>query len=50
MQAIEAAVQSSASGMIFDVQRVDRTNPAGMTGALLQADPFYRRGGNLTFN
>jgi hypothetical protein len=43
MQVIEAAAQGSVPGMMFDVQRVDRYNPAGMTSALLQAEPFYRR-------
>jgi hypothetical protein len=43
MQAIEAAAQKFLPGLAFDVQRIDRTNPAGMTGALLQNEPFYRR-------
>jgi len=43
MQAIEAAAQNSLPGLVFDVQRVDRYNPTGMTGALLQTEPFYRR-------
>ena len=43
MQAIETAAQASVPGLMFDVQRVDRYNPAGMTSALLQAEPFYRR-------
>jgi len=43
MQAIEAAAEKSAPGLVFDVQRVDRKNPAGMAGALLQAAPFYQR-------
>ena len=40
------AIQSAAEGlpdMLFDIQRVDRRNPAGMTSALLQAVPFYQR-------
>jgi hypothetical protein len=43
MQAIEAAAQANHPGLAFDVQRIDRFNPGGMTGALLQAEPFYRR-------
>jgi hypothetical protein len=43
MQAIEAAAQSHLPGQAFDVQRVDRLNPGGMTGALLGTEPFYRR-------
>jgi hypothetical protein len=43
MQAIEAAAEKSVPGMVFDVQRVDRYSPSGLTGALLQAEPFYRR-------
>ena len=43
MQAIAAAAQAQLPDLAFDVQRVDRANPGGMTGALLQAEPFYRR-------
>jgi len=43
MQAIQSAAQTQLPGTVFDVQRVDRYNPGGMTGALLQAEPFYRR-------
>jgi SseB protein N-terminal domain/SseB protein C-terminal domain len=43
MQAIKAAAEKSVPGMVFDVQRVDRRNPVGMTSALLQAAPFYQR-------
>ena len=43
MQAIEAAARSHLPGQVFDVQRVDRFNPGGMTGALLGTEPFYRR-------
>jgi hypothetical protein len=43
MQAIVAAAEKSAPGLVFDVQRVDRKNPAGMAGTLLQAAPFYQR-------
>jgi hypothetical protein len=36
---------------VFDVQRVDRQNPAGLTGALLQVAPFYqRRTADFTLN
>ncbi len=42
---IEHAAAQDAPGIVFDVQRVDRTRPTGMAGALLQAQPFYRRGG-----
>jgi hypothetical protein len=54
MQAIEAAAETSVPGMVFDLHRVDRRNPAGMTKALLQAPPFYQRRtsptGDLTLN
>jgi hypothetical protein len=43
LQAIEATAQMQLPGVTFDLQRVDRLNPAGMTGALLQVDPFYQR-------
>jgi hypothetical protein len=43
MQAIEAAAEKSAPGLVFDVQRIDRNNPVGVAGALLQTAPFYRR-------
>jgi len=43
MQAIQAAAETSVPGMVFDIQRVDRRNPAGMTSALIQAEPFYVR-------
>jgi len=32
--------ETSVPGMVFDIQRVDRRNPAGMTSALVQAFPF----------
>ena len=44
IQAIQAAADAAVQGMVFDVQRVDRTNPTGLTGALLKAPPFYQRG------
>jgi hypothetical protein len=43
-QAIQAAAEAHVPDMLFDIQRVDRRNPAGMTGALIQAAPFYVRG------
>jgi hypothetical protein len=43
VQAIEAAAEKSVPGLVFDVQRVDRSNPVGLTGALLQVAPFYQR-------
>jgi hypothetical protein len=43
VQAIEAAAAESVPGLVFDVQRVDRSNPVGLTGALLQVAPFYQR-------
>ena len=43
MQAIQAAAETSVPDMMFDIQRVDRRNRAGMTSALLQAQPFYQR-------
>ena len=39
----EAAQKSVPADMVFDVQRIDRANPAGMTEALLQVPPFYQR-------
>jgi len=51
LQAIQAVAESQVPGMVFDIQRVDRRSPAGMTGALLQAAPFYqRRPPDLAFN
>jgi hypothetical protein len=46
MQAIQVAAEASVPDMMFDIQRVDRRNPAGMTAALIQAAPFYVRGTN----
>jgi hypothetical protein len=43
IRAIEAAAEKSAPGEMFDVQPVDRRNPTGFTGSLLQVEPFYRR-------
>ena len=44
MQAIQAAADAQVPDMVFDIQRVDRRNPAGLTSALIQAEPFYVRG------
>ncbi|HSS13362.1 MAG TPA: enhanced serine sensitivity protein SseB C-terminal domain-containing protein, partial [Rhizomicrobium sp.] len=46
MQAVQAAVKASVPDMVFDIQRVDRRNPGGLTSALIQAAPFYVRGAN----
>jgi len=43
IRSIEAAAEASVPGMVFDIQRIDRRNPTGLTGALLQAAPFYQR-------
>ena len=43
MQAVQAAVEKSALGQMFDIQRVDRANPVGLAATLLQAPPFYQR-------
>jgi hypothetical protein len=43
LQAIEAAANQFAAGIVFDVQRVDRQSRAGMADALLQVAPFYQR-------
>ena len=43
MRAIEAAAEKSVPGELFDIQPVDRRNPTGFTGSLLQVEPFYRR-------
>jgi hypothetical protein len=43
MQAIKAGAEKSVPDMVFDLQRVDRRNPVGMTSAMLQVAPFYQR-------
>ena len=43
IRSIEAAAEASVPGMVFDIQRIDRRNPTSLTGALLQAAPFYQR-------
>ena len=40
---IERAAQEKAPGMVFDLQRVDRTQPTNMASALLSTQPFYQR-------
>jgi len=50
MQAIQAAAEKSVPGLVFDVQRIDRRSPAGLTTALLQAPPFYQRRTDSTLN
>ena len=43
MQAIQVAAEKTVPGLVFDVQRVDRQNPIGLTATLLQVAPFYQR-------
>src|SRR5471032_461887 len=43
IRSIEAAAEASVPGMVFDIQRIDRRNHTSLTGALLQAAPFYQR-------
>ena len=50
MQAIEAAADAAAPGMVFDIQRVDRQNPVALTQALLQVPPFYQRRAAASLN
>lgn len=40
---IERTAQEKVPGMIFDLQRVDRAQPAHMANALLGTQPFYQR-------
>lgn len=47
MQAIQAAVEAHVPDTLFDIQRVDRRNPAGMTSVLVQTEPFYVRGASI---
>ena len=44
---IERAAQDKVPGMVFDLQRVDRAQPAHMAGELLKVQPFYQRGPSL---
>ena len=51
MQVIQETAETAVPGLMFDIQRVDPHNPAGLANALLQASPFYlRRASGLTFN
>jgi hypothetical protein len=42
-QAIAEAAQRFLPDMTFDLQRIDRDRPQGLTDALLQVPPFYQR-------
>jgi hypothetical protein len=42
-QAIAEAAQRFVPDMSFDLQRIDRARPQGLTDALLQVPPFYQR-------
>ena len=50
VEAIQQEANISGLDMMFDVQRLDRRNPGGLTQALLQAPPFYIRGGSQKLN
>ncbi|MCX7281555.1 MAG: enhanced serine sensitivity protein SseB C-terminal domain-containing protein, partial [Alphaproteobacteria bacterium] len=39
--AIEEAAQVQVPGLVFDIHRVDRINPIGLTEALLKSRPIY---------
>ena len=41
IKAIEDAAQTQVPGMVFDIHRVDRINPIGLTEALLKSRPIY---------
>jgi len=43
MQAVEAAAGRSIPGMVFDLQRIDRSRHDSLTDALLQVPPFFQR-------
>ena len=43
MQAVEAAAARALPGLVFDLQRIDRSRPNSLSDALLQAPPFYQR-------
>jgi hypothetical protein len=47
---IEAMATAKLPGLVFDVQRVDRANPSGLTDVLLQAIPFYPQRALRTLN
>lgn len=42
--ALQEAAERDAPGQVFDIQRVNRKQPLGMTEALLRVEPFYQRG------
>jgi hypothetical protein len=42
-QAIAEAAEKFVPDMSFDLQRIDRDRPQGLTDALLQVPPFYQR-------
>ena len=48
--AIQQDAEQAAPGMVFDIHRIDRAAPNGVTEALLQAEPFYVRGARQTLN
>lgn len=50
MEAIKAAADRGLPEMIFDLQRIDRRNPVGLTNSLLQVPPFYQRQGSSALN
>ena len=41
IKAIEDTAQAQVPGMVFDLHRVDRINPIGLTEALLKTRPIY---------
>jgi hypothetical protein len=47
---MQSVAEKSAPGLAFDVERVDRLRPSGISKALLQAEPFYSRGPNRLFH
>jgi hypothetical protein len=50
VEAIQQEANISGLNMMFDVQHIDRRNPTSLTNALLQAPPFYIRGGSQKLN
>lgn len=50
VEAIQQETERSGLDMQFDIQRIDRANPSSLTQSLLQAPPFYVRGGSRTLN
>lgn len=43
IQAVEAAAERALPGLVFDLQRIDRSRPNNLTDALLRVPPFYQR-------